>query len=75
MATQKNASAQADAPVLNLNGKEYVISELPQEAQQQLLNVRIAESEINRLKRELAIAETAYNAYRRSLVAAIPSKD
>jgi len=75
MAAAKKTASRTEGPTLTLNGKEYVVSDLSQEAQQQYVNVKIAENEINRLKQQLAIAETAYNAYRRSLIAAIAEKN
>jgi predicted DNA binding CopG/RHH family protein len=75
MALAKKTASKADGATVTLNGKEYVVSDLSQEAQQQFINVKIAENEINRIKQQLAIAETAYNVYRRSLIAAIAEKN
>jgi hypothetical protein len=75
MTTSNSEAPTAAVPTLTLNGKKYVLSELPKEAQKLLLNVKAAEGEINRLKMQLAITQTAYNTYRNALVAAVPTED
>lgn len=74
MARAKSVAPKSDVPTLNLNGETYIVSELPEEARQQLVNLSAAEGEIKRLQAQIAIAQTAYNAYQQALVAAVPAK-
>lgn len=46
-----------------INGATYNMADLPQAAQEQVRNVQVAEAEIVRLQQQLAIAQTARNAY------------
>lgn len=64
-----------EEPTLTHNGKTYNVSELSEVAQTQLMNVRIADGEIRRLQMQLAIAQTAHNAYQQALIAALPSQE
>jgi hypothetical protein len=64
-----------EEPTLTHNGKTYNVSELSEAAQTQLMNVRIADGEIRRLQMQLAIAQTAHNAYQQALIAALPSQE
>jgi hypothetical protein len=68
MAKVKNEEA-----TLTYKDKTYKISELSEEAQKQLVNVRITESEIRRLQMQLAIVQTAHSAYEQALLAALPA--
>jgi hypothetical protein len=68
MAKVKNEEA-----TLTYKDKTYKISELSEEAQKQLVNVRITESEIRRLQMQLAITQTAHSAYEQALLAALPA--
>lgn len=56
---------------VTINGTTYNIKDLPKEAQQQLLNVQIAENEIKRLQAQLAITQTARNSYQQAVVSEI----
>ena len=62
-----------EEPTLTHNGKTYNVSELPEAAQKQLINVKIADSEIWRLQMQLAIAQTAHNAYQQALIELLPA--
>ncbi len=64
-----------EEPTLTHNGKTYSVSELSETAQKQLMNVKIADSEIRRLQMQLALAQTAHNAYQQALIAALPSQE
>ena len=50
-------------PSINLNGKTYPIADLSATAKAQLQNLQIAEAEIQRLKNQLGLAETARAAF------------
>ena len=66
------AKTKIEEPTLTHNGKTYTVTELPEESQKQLLNVKVAENEIRRLQMQLAIAQTARNAYEQALIATLP---
>ena len=52
---------------VTIDGKEYDPAALSEEARAQLLNLRITDQEIGRLKQQMAIAQTARGAYARAL--------
>lgn len=58
---------------VHVNGKEYAVDSLPQAAQAQVANLRVADAEITRLQQQLALVQTARNAYAAALVAAVES--
>ena len=66
------AKAKFEEPTLTHNGKTYTVTELPEESQKQLLNVKVAENEIRRLQMQLAITQTARSAYEQALIASLP---
>jgi len=57
---------------VTIDGTEYPLDSLSDEAKTQLQNVKVTEQEVARLKMQLAIAETARNAYARALGDALP---
>ena len=56
---------------INIDGKEYAPDDLSDNAKEQLASMKIAEQQIAQLQSELAIAQTARNAYARALADAI----
>lgn len=58
-------------PTLTLNGKDYVISDLSEGARLQVANIQIVDAELARLQQQVAIAQTARNAYMAALVAEV----
>lgn len=66
--------AEKQVPKVNVNGTEYNIADLSDEAKVQVQNLRAADAEIRRLKMQLALAQTARNAYIQALQAALPEK-
>jgi len=66
--------AKSEEATLTHNDKTYKVSELPEDAQKQLLNVQVAEGEIRRLQMQLAIAQTARGAYQKALIDLLPSE-
>jgi hypothetical protein len=56
-----------------IDGTEYPLSSLGDEARSQLQMLRITDQEIQRLQWQLAIAQTARNAYAQALKAKLPS--
>ncbi|GEM_PF-2461596 len=57
------ANEQADVPVLKINEMSYRPDELSDDARVQLEGVQLADEEIKRLNIQLALAQTARNAY------------
>ena len=60
-----------DVPTLTLNGKDYDLSQLSDVARAQVANIQLVDAEINRLQQQMAIAQTARNAYVAALTAAV----
>ncbi len=60
--------AENTEATLTVEGKEYKIADLPEKAKAELNALQFAESEIQRLQMQLAVATTARNAYRQALV-------
>lgn len=59
-------------PIITIDNKEYDTDHLSNEAKSQLANVQLTDQEIQRLQVQLAIAQTARNAYAKALSAALP---
>lgn len=57
---------------VKINDKEYKLSDLSDDAKAQLTNLRVCDAEMQRLKAQQAITETARSAYARALDAALP---
>lgn len=60
---------------ITVNGTRYATANLSDAAKAQAANVRVADAEIARLQQQLAIAQTARNAYFNALMGAIKHKD
>jgi len=58
--------------MLKINDKEYKVSDLSDEAKAQLQSLRFSEAEIQRLKMQLSVTQTAYNAYQNALLTNLP---
>ncbi|HKR40363.1 MAG TPA: hypothetical protein VJU59_11910 [Paraburkholderia sp.] len=56
---------------ITLNGTNYTTAKLSAEAQVQVQNIQVVDAEIGRLQQQLAIAQTARNAYSAALVTAV----
>jgi|AZIJ01.1.fsa_nt_gi hypothetical protein len=59
---------------IQINNVEYNLSDLSENAQGQLRGVQIAENEMKRLNTQLALAQTARNAYMQALQDDLPEK-
>ncbi len=57
---------------ITIDGTEYLLSALSDEAKSQITNLKFVENEIMQLKAKLAIASTAKLAYQAALKNAIP---
>ncbi len=60
---------------ITIDGKEYELDQLSENARAQLIMLQAAEGEMRRLQQLLAIAQTARNAYAQALKAALENED
>ena len=67
MANEKNT--------ITIDGTEYNVADLSDNAKQQIANLRVTDAEIEKLKQQLAIYQTARTAYARALSAELPKKE
>ncbi len=61
-----------DQTKIAIDGKEYLIADLPNEAKEQLANITLVDRKITETQQEVAILQTARNAYAAALTAALP---
>jgi len=54
---------------VRINDVDYNLADFSPQAREQLANLRYAESEIKRMQAQLAIVQTARNAYQQALLA------
>ena len=59
---------------LTIDGKEYDTEQLSDAAKAQLTNVQLVDQKIAQLQQELAIMQTARNAYANALQAELPKE-
>ncbi|OAN95426.1 hypothetical protein A8B74_15490 [Sulfitobacter geojensis] len=57
---------------ISIDGKEYDSEALSDEARANLQNIQLCEQKMNDIKRDLAIAQTARNAYAQALKGQLP---
>lgn len=60
---------------ISINGTSYASEKLSEAAKMQALNVQVVEAELARLQQQVAIAQTARNAYVSALIEAVKGKD
>ena len=60
--------------VWTINDKEYDLDDLSDTAKSQIVNIQVVDGEIARLKQQLAIMQTARNAYGKALDGEIAEK-
>lgn len=70
VAAEPNQTSQS----ITIDGVEYQLSELSEEARAQVVNLRVTDQEIAKLKQQLAIYQTARAAYARTLGEKLPSR-
>ena len=56
---------------ITINNQDYAVADLSEAAKAQIANIQIADAEIVRLQQQLALAQTARNAYAAALIAAV----
>ena len=57
-----------------INDKEYDLDDLSETAKSQIVNIQVVDGEIGRLNQQLAIMQTARNAYGKALDTEITEK-
>ena len=60
---------------LAIDGTEYNGADLSENAQNQVVNLRVTDQEIAKLKQQLAIFQTARTAYAKALGEELPKKE
>lgn len=68
---EKEAAANKKKDVITIDDKRYNLDDFSEEANQQVVNLRTADAELQNLGNQLAIAQTARQAYGRALAEAI----
>jgi hypothetical protein len=63
-----------DQPKVTIDDKDYLIEDLSDDAKNQLSSMNVVDQKITSLQQEIAIMQTARNAYARALTAALPQK-
>jgi hypothetical protein len=61
-------------PKINVDGVEYLLSALSDDAKAQIRSLQFVESEIGRLQAQIAIANTAKIAYQNALKSLLPQQ-
>jgi len=67
-------SAKSKTSSITIDGKEYVLDKLSDNARAQIVNLRVTDQEIARLQTQLAIVQTARAAYAQVLAAELKFK-
>lgn len=60
---------------ITIDGQEYVIKDLSQEALNQLSSMTTVDRKIGEMQQDIAILQTARNAYARALSEALPKEN
>lgn len=64
---------QDDNQTITIDGTEYSMAALSENARHQVVNLRVTDAEIEKLKQQLAIYQTARTAYARALSEELPA--
>ena len=56
---------------ITINNQDYAVADLPEAAKAQIANIQVADAELARLQQQLALVQTARNAYAAALIAAV----
>ncbi|MYL24789.1 hypothetical protein GLV89_13475 [Halomonas alkaliantarctica] len=60
--------------MITIDGTEYNVADLSDNAKAQVTNLRVTDAEIEKLKQQLAIFQTARTAYARALSEELPKE-
>nr|WP_298964360.1 DUF6447 family protein [uncultured Halomonas sp.] len=58
--------------IITIDGNEYKLDDLSEAARSQVVNLRVTDAEIEKLKQQLAIYQTARTAYANALQQELP---
>ncbi len=64
---------KAEVAMIKINDVDYKLDDLSDDAKAQLQGIQVAEAEVKRLNIQIALAQTARNAYMQALQAALPA--
>jgi|TARA_Y100000780_G_scaffold212148_1_gene212216 glycerate kinase len=67
--------ADEQTQILTIDGTEYNVADLSENAQNQVVNLRVTDAEIEKLKQQLAIYQTARTTYARALGEELPKTE
>lgn len=67
--------ADEQQQTVTIDGTEYNVADLSDNAKQQVANLQVTDAEIEKLKQQLAIYQTARTAYARALSEELPKKE
>lgn len=67
--------ADEQKQTITIDGTEYNVADLSENARSQVVNLRVTDAEIEKLKQQLAIFQTARTAYARALSDELPKKE
>jgi len=66
--------AEQQSQTVTINGTEYNLNDLSENARHQVTNLHVTDQEIARLQQQLAICQTARTAYARALAEELPKE-
>lgn len=72
MTSQNTSQPNPSDQKITIDGSEYKLSDLSDNAKNQIMNLRVTDQEISRLQQLLAIAQTARTAYAKALAEELP---
>jgi len=67
--------ADEQTQTITIDGTAYTVADLSDHAKQQVANLQVTDAEIEKLKQQLAIYQTARTAYARALSDELPKKE
>ena len=67
--------ADEQAQTVTIDGTKYNLADLSDNARNQVVNLRVTDAEIEKLKQQLAIYQTARTAYAKALGEELPKKE
>lgn len=59
---------------ITIDGADYALESLSEEARSQIINLRVADAKLAQLQQEIALVQTARNAYARALAESLPKQ-
>ena len=64
---KKSMAKKAEEPKITIDGKDYLISDLTENARSQVANIQFVDSQIQQLNNEWAVSDTARIGYTNAL--------